>query len=82
VPRSLAWQMHVYGDATEDLPGGCERYGLAAHVFPWTDAARDAAYLVRPERYVALAFADQRKAAPGAAGERLGLRFGRAKASR
>jgi hypothetical protein len=51
--------MHVYGTATDDLLRDCERHGLPAHVFAWSDAvqaagfARDAAYLVRPDGYVA-----------------------------
>ena len=52
----------MYGDASADIRRRCaiERK-LPLHVFPWrTEAdraglARDAAYLVRPDGYVALA---------------------------
>jgi len=69
---SLAWQVHVYGAATADLERLCAERSLALHVFPWSDAARraglarDAAYLVRPDGYVALAQADGRAAKIGA----------------
>ena len=58
---SLDWQVHVYGDASAELAGACARLGLPLHAFPWRakagDAglARNAAYLVRPDGYVALA---------------------------
>ena len=58
---SMAWQVHVYGEATGDLRSTCAARRLSLHTFPWTDAAaraglrRDAAYLVRPDSYVALA---------------------------
>lgn len=57
----IAWQVHVYGSAPAALGEGCRRQGIALHEFPWTEAhqkagfARDAAYLVRPDAYVALA---------------------------
>jgi len=58
---SLDWQMHVYGGASSELASSCATRGLRLHVFPWTRSAalaglaRDAAYLVRPDGYVALA---------------------------
>jgi 2-polyprenyl-6-methoxyphenol hydroxylase-like FAD-dependent oxidoreductase len=58
---SLDWQVHVYGSAGEGLGGVCARRGLPLHAYPWGSAAsragleRDAAYLVRPDGYVALA---------------------------
>jgi 2-polyprenyl-6-methoxyphenol hydroxylase-like FAD-dependent oxidoreductase len=58
---SLAWQVHVYGDATAGLTAACEARGLPLHTFPWrpimraTGLQRDAAYLLRPDGYVALA---------------------------
>jgi hypothetical protein len=62
---SLDWQVHVYGTVSTGLQGTVERLGLALHRFPWSPAARDAglrrsaAYLVRPDGYVALADPDQ-----------------------
>jgi hypothetical protein len=61
---SMAWQVHVYGRASPKLADACARRKIALHVFEWEDAmqragvARDAAYLVRPDGYVA--FADRR----------------------
>jgi hypothetical protein len=54
VLTSLDWQLHVYGEARpqSDVP---------LHVFPWSAEAeragleRNAAYLVRPDGYVAVA---------------------------
>jgi hypothetical protein len=54
------WQVHVYGVASEAMLAN----GLPVHVFPFSDAAkaagvaRDAAYLVRPDGYIAWADAD------------------------
>ena len=51
---SLDWQVHVYGDARPETD-------LPLHVFPWSQEAeraglqRDAAYLIRPDGYVAVA---------------------------
>jgi hypothetical protein len=64
VLRSLDWQVHVYGRASEALADTCRRLALALHTFPWTRAAEraklreDAFYLVRPDGYVALADRD------------------------
>ena len=58
---SLAWQVHVYGDATPGLTAACDARGLPLHTFPWRPAMRTAglqrgaAYLIRPDGYVALA---------------------------
>jgi 2-polyprenyl-6-methoxyphenol hydroxylase-like FAD-dependent oxidoreductase len=55
------WQVHIYGNDVAGLAGWCETRGVALHVFPWSDGAdhagfeRDAAYLIRPDAYVALA---------------------------
>jgi 2-polyprenyl-6-methoxyphenol hydroxylase-like FAD-dependent oxidoreductase len=58
---SLDWQVHVYGAPAPRLAAFCAARGLALHVRPWLPAARraglkqGAAYLVRPDGYVALA---------------------------
>ncbi|HLJ46003.1 MAG TPA: FAD-dependent monooxygenase [Bryobacteraceae bacterium] len=63
--RSLDWQLHVYGEATQDLKSSSRNAGLALHAFAWNDAAehagfqRDAAYLVRPDGHVALVMPEQ-----------------------
>jgi 2-polyprenyl-6-methoxyphenol hydroxylase-like FAD-dependent oxidoreductase len=59
--ESIAWQVHVYGEAGRALTESCAARGLPLHVFPWSQAAaraglaRNASYLVRPDGYVALA---------------------------
>ncbi|MBS0334938.1 MAG: FAD-dependent monooxygenase [Proteobacteria bacterium] len=57
----MAWQVHVYGPASRELAAWCESRRLPLEVFPWTDACAarglkaGAAYLLRPDTYVALA---------------------------
>jgi 2-polyprenyl-6-methoxyphenol hydroxylase-like FAD-dependent oxidoreductase len=58
---SLDWQVHVYGEARPQLRAACEARRLPLHVFQWRPETRQvglrrhAAYLVRPDGYVALA---------------------------
>jgi hypothetical protein len=59
---SLDWQVHVYGLAPPEIQTVCAVRHLPLHVFPWhpetagqAGLRRDAAYLVRPDGYVALA---------------------------
>jgi 2-polyprenyl-6-methoxyphenol hydroxylase-like FAD-dependent oxidoreductase len=58
---SLDWQVHVYGEAANDLQKICSDRVLPLHVSPWhIDMARaglqrNAAYLLRPDGYVAIA---------------------------
>jgi len=58
---TVDWQVHVYGRPSDALSGWCHHVGLPLRVFDWERAhdhaglARDAAYLVRPDGYVALA---------------------------
>ena len=58
---SLDWQLHVYGQATSDLQTFCSQRNLPLHVFRWGPEMgrgglqENAAYLVRPDGYVALA---------------------------
>jgi 2-polyprenyl-6-methoxyphenol hydroxylase-like FAD-dependent oxidoreductase len=59
--RSLAWQVHVYGEASSALRRACDARKISVEAFAWTytaaraGLARDAAYLVRPDGYVGLA---------------------------
>ncbi len=59
--RTLDWQVHVCGAASEALGALCAARGLALRAFPWRDSmaatgfARDAAYLIRPDGYVGCA---------------------------
>jgi len=58
---AIEWQVHVYGQAKADLSQWCAKHGIALHVFAWEQACekagfgRNAAYLLRPDSYVALA---------------------------
>jgi hypothetical protein len=57
----MKWQVHVYGIAKDELSSWCDEHGVPLQVFAWRDdyaavgLARDAAYLLRPDSYVALA---------------------------
>ena len=59
--RTLDWQVHVYGSATDETRADCAERRLTVRQFPWTDATeraglgRNALYLVRPDGYVGLA---------------------------
>jgi hypothetical protein len=63
--RSLDWQVHVYGTMTTTFASACRDLRLASHTFAFgTRVAnagfkQDAAYLVRPDGYVAVALPDQ-----------------------
>jgi len=65
---SLDWQLHVYGDASAELRALCAGRKLPLEVFRWradmsgVGLHRNAAYLVRPDGYVALADRDARAA--------------------
>jgi 2-polyprenyl-6-methoxyphenol hydroxylase-like FAD-dependent oxidoreductase len=58
---SLTWQVHVYGGARGGLADVCAELELPLHLFAWQPGMlragllRGAAYLVRPDGYVALA---------------------------
>jgi hypothetical protein len=58
---SLDWQAHVYGEATNDLQKICSDRALPLHAFSWRPEMasagfmRNAAYLVRPDGYIAIA---------------------------
>jgi 2-polyprenyl-6-methoxyphenol hydroxylase-like FAD-dependent oxidoreductase len=78
---SLDWQLHVYGEPSRELAAACAERGLALHAFPWearmgrSGLARDAAYLVRPDGYVALADPDARPATLHRYADARALRF-------
>jgi 2-polyprenyl-6-methoxyphenol hydroxylase-like FAD-dependent oxidoreductase len=82
----IGWQVHVYGTAQPELRAWCLHRGVALRDFPWqpeyakAGLAEGAAYLLRPDTWVALA-------EPGGAVEALetyfssrGFQPGRAKA--
>jgi 2-polyprenyl-6-methoxyphenol hydroxylase-like FAD-dependent oxidoreductase len=63
--NSVDWQIHVYGTATDALQDLARRWNVPVHSFTWDKATQsaglgsNAAYLVRPDGYVALASAEQ-----------------------
>lgn len=79
--RSLDWQAHVYGELDEAFATACREISLPVQVFPWNHQAgdagleRDAAYLIRPDGYVALASARQDAWKLKSYADRRGLRF-------
>jgi len=58
---AMNWQVHVYGSAEADLSDWCRKRHVGFHQFEWHAAhdeaglARNAAYLLRPDTYVAVA---------------------------
>jgi hypothetical protein len=58
---AMTWQVHVYGEARGGLAGVCAELQLPLQLFAWQPGMRraglrrGAAYLVRPDGYVALA---------------------------
>ena len=79
---AMAWQIQVFGDAPTDFVEAAEVMGLAVHCFAWSEAAKaagfaeNAAYLVRPDGYVALATPTTDAAALEDYAARRGLSFG------
>lgn len=61
---AISWQVHVYGTPTPEMQTWCDGRGIALQAFAWrpeherAGLARDAAYLLRPDTYVALADPD------------------------
>ncbi len=58
---AMDWQVHVYGEASQQVQDVCSAFAVPLREFPWSDAfwnaglMHDALYLVRPDGYVALA---------------------------
>ncbi|RZU02897.1 FAD-dependent monooxygenase [Rivibacter subsaxonicus] len=80
--RGLVWRIHVYGSASPSLAAAARRLGLPIDRFAWDAAALqaglecDAAYLLRPDGHVALAWSDQGVARLEAFIDRLALKPG------
>ena len=80
---AMDWQLHVYGRATPDLTAAADAMDLPLKIFAFSASAgqaglkRDAAYLVRPDGYIALAMADQNSGELRQWALKLGLKFGR-----
>lgn len=56
-----SWQVHVYGDTSDEMIAWCNEHHLPLHVLDWRPAfetaglGRNGFYLVRPDTYVAIA---------------------------
>lgn len=56
--KSLSWQIHIYGEDSGRASFTRETFGLAKHVFPWSEEMlakgirKNAAYLIRPDGYI------------------------------
>jgi 2-polyprenyl-6-methoxyphenol hydroxylase-like FAD-dependent oxidoreductase len=78
---SLEWQLHLFGDPPEDFAATAKSLNLPIHRFAWSEAAKTAsfeagaAYLVRPDGYLALVTRRADGAALRAYVERWGLSF-------
>jgi len=59
--RAVSWQVHVYGEASDEVVRYCSERKFPLHVFAWRPAmgeagfVRRAIYLVRPDGYIASA---------------------------
>jgi hypothetical protein len=59
--KEITWQVHVYGNSKQEMEDWCREKCVPLHVFPWDGKyqavgfGRDAAYLIRPDTYVAVA---------------------------
>jgi hypothetical protein len=59
--KCLTWQVHVYGDTSDEMIAWCHEHHLPLHVFAWRPAfeaaglGRNGFYLLRPDTYVAIA---------------------------
>ncbi|WP_213941597.1 FAD-dependent oxidoreductase [Pseudomonas sp. dw_612] len=59
--KNPTWQVHVYGDTSDEMIAWCIEHHLPLHVFDWRPAfdaaglARNGFYLLRPDTYVAIA---------------------------
>ncbi|KAL4799412.1 FAD binding domain-containing protein [Aspergillus venezuelensis] len=59
--KSISWQVHVYGAAKPELEQWCQSRRISLHTYPWDKQCQaaglqeNAAYLIRPDTYVAVA---------------------------
>ncbi|MCY1397174.1 3-(3-hydroxy-phenyl)propionate/3-hydroxycinnamic acid hydroxylase [compost metagenome] len=59
--KCMTWQVHVYGDTSDEMIAWCNEHHLPLHVFDWRPAfeaaglGRNGFYLLRPDTYVAIA---------------------------
>ncbi len=56
--KSMNWQIHIYGEASETFAIDIKNLNLELHIFPWNKQAenagleKDAIYLIRPDGYI------------------------------
>jgi 2-polyprenyl-6-methoxyphenol hydroxylase-like FAD-dependent oxidoreductase len=80
--QSLDWQVHIYGQATDEFVAALRGRRIAVQQFRWSGAAGDAGllenavYLVRPDGYIGFASTTQNVAAFSAFADRYGLQLG------
>ncbi|MCF4998642.1 NAD(P)-binding protein [Pseudomonas syringae] len=59
--KQPVWQVHVYGDTSDEMIAWCSEHHVPLHVFDWRPAfetaglGRNGFYLLRPDTYVAIA---------------------------
>ncbi|KAL4930210.1 cytochrome c oxidase subunit VIa [Aspergillus undulatus] len=59
--KSISWQVQVYGAASPVLKQWCQTRDVALHTYTWDEKyqevglQKDAAYLIRPDTYIAVA---------------------------
>ncbi|WP_223488145.1 FAD-dependent oxidoreductase [Pseudomonas sp. A-RE-19] len=59
--KNLTWQVHVYGETSDEMIAWCREHHLPLQVFDWRKAfetaglTRNGFYLLRPDTYVAIA---------------------------
>jgi 2-polyprenyl-6-methoxyphenol hydroxylase-like FAD-dependent oxidoreductase len=80
VLQSLGWQIHVYGSSSASIQEFGKKFALPVREFIWNEEAREkgllqnAAYLIRPDGYVAVAAAAQDIVALTNFAQRIGLK--------
>ena len=79
---SMQWQLHVYGQPDAKMSEAAAALGLPVQVFGWSDTMEhaglqhNAAYLVRPDGYIAFCSADQDAQGLTEFAAQRGIRFG------
>ena len=80
--RSLQWQVHVYGEMENEISKTCDRLLLTSHQLPWNSQvqekglSKNAAYLIRPDGYIAMVATDHASDRLIAYAARLKIQFG------
>jgi 2-polyprenyl-6-methoxyphenol hydroxylase-like FAD-dependent oxidoreductase len=57
--KTIEWQVHIYGEAGDEIREACSALKIGLHTFPWergmfaAHLRRNAMYLLRPDTYIA-----------------------------